>query len=440
MSVLLSEFKGNVNLSSDTSTSTTVGNTLKVNTVEAKAAADAVSLYNNATTGGITMGSALTSNLLLGSTGNTTQVQGVLVANSLNPKSASANMTIASISTNATLTVGGSMTSSGGITLGSSVSNTTVNGTLKATTINSTAVSTDLTLASDQNGGRLILADETARIGNIFIANKQGASTGGVTDGGIYIATDVRSALTSITIGTTALGTTSIRGATVNIASTGGSVNVGTGALGATDYVSIASNAGNNAASYMNLGGDSLGTTYFRSKTIDINGNGAGNTSIGSTVGTGTITLYKSITPGYLPSAITSTQIGYTVKETLTGGNLVSGVEKRIMADKTLPAGKWLICYTACLVSDAASIVTLSKAYGFDFTNDWDGINIDSSTKTITSGASGGLTFTGSFVLTSDGTEQYNVAVNITYSTGTMSYRTTAVAGINSKVTRTRIA
>ena len=152
------------------------------------------------------------------------------------------------------------------------------------------------------------------------------------------------------------------------------------------------------------------------------------------------ITVNQPITPSYLPSAITSTQIGYTVKETLTGGNLVSGVEKRIMADKTLPAGKWLICYTACLVSDAASIVTLSKAYGFDFTNDWDGININSSTQTITSGASGGLTFTGSFVLTSDGTEQYNVAVNITYSTGTMSYRTTAVSGVNSKVTRTRIA
>ena len=153
-----------------------------------------------------------------------------------------------------------------------------------------------------------------------------------------------------------------------------------------------------------------------------------------------TITVNKPITPSYLPSTITSTQIGYTVRETLTGGNLVSGTEKRIMADKTLPAGKWLICYTACLISDANSVVTLSKAYGFDFTNDWDGINIDSGTRTITSGASGGLTFTGSFVLTSDGTEQYNVAVNITYSTGTMSYRTTAVSGVNSKVTRTRIA
>lgn len=199
---LLSEFKGNVNLSTDTGTSTTVGTTLKVNTVEAKAATDAIALYNNATSGTLTMGSALTSNLLLGSTSNTTQVQGTLVANALNPKSASANMTIASISTNATLTVGGNMTSSGGITLGSAACSTTVNGTLKATTINSTSASTDLTLASDQTGGRLILADATARTGNIFIANKQGASSGGTTDGGIYIATDARSNLASVNIGT----------------------------------------------------------------------------------------------------------------------------------------------------------------------------------------------------------------------------------------------
>jgi len=56
---VLSEFKGNVNLSSDTSTSTTVGNTLKVNTIQGKAVGDTLAIGNNLTTGTITIGTAL---------------------------------------------------------------------------------------------------------------------------------------------------------------------------------------------------------------------------------------------------------------------------------------------------------------------------------------------------------------------------------------------
>jgi hypothetical protein len=56
---VLSEFKGNVNLSSDTGTSTTVGTTLKVNTVEGKAVGDTLAIGNNLTTGTITIGTAL---------------------------------------------------------------------------------------------------------------------------------------------------------------------------------------------------------------------------------------------------------------------------------------------------------------------------------------------------------------------------------------------
>jgi hypothetical protein len=66
---VLSDFKGNVNLSSDTGTSTTIGTTLKVNTVEGKAVGDTLAIGNNLTTGTITIGTALngstTSNGLL---------------------------------------------------------------------------------------------------------------------------------------------------------------------------------------------------------------------------------------------------------------------------------------------------------------------------------------------------------------------------------------
>jgi len=56
---VLSEFKGNVNLSSDSGTSTTVGTTLNVNTVQGKAVGDTLAIGNNLTTGTITIGTAL---------------------------------------------------------------------------------------------------------------------------------------------------------------------------------------------------------------------------------------------------------------------------------------------------------------------------------------------------------------------------------------------
>jgi hypothetical protein len=210
MSVLLSEFKGNVNLSSDTGTSTTVGNTLNVNTIQGKAVGDTLAIGNNITTGNInigtsinagdhiligssvansrvivdgalvsnkiegyipasamgignnitdgsiTIGSAQTGNMLLGSTSSFTQVQGTFIANSLNGKTVSANMTIASTTTNATLTVGSNMTGSGGILLGSASSSTTVNGTLKTDTIVPITAGGTTTINTSGNGSTTI--------------------------------------------------------------------------------------------------------------------------------------------------------------------------------------------------------------------------------------------------------------------------------------------
>ena len=233
---VLSEFKGNVNLSSDAGTSTTVGTTLKVNTVEAKVATDAIALYNNATSGGITIGSAQTGNMLLGSTSSITQVQGTLVANALNAKTVTANMTIASTATNATLTVGGNMTSSGGITLGSAACSTTVNGTLISNKIASTAVLK----------------------------------------------------------------------------------------INETNNVETAINSATTVAQNLTLGTPTYTTQYLRGGTININEFGSGNTVIGTSGGTGAITLNRPITIGYSPT-FTSSQIGYTGTSTFTG-TLVNGV------------------------------------------------------------------------------------------------------------------
>jgi hypothetical protein len=207
---LLSEFKGNVNLSSDSGTSTTVGTTLKVNTIQGKAVGDtlaignnitsgniqigtsisagdhiligsstansrvivdgalvsnkmegylpgsAMGIGNNITDGSITIGSAQTGNMLLGSTSSFTQVQGTFIANSLNGKTVSANMTIASTTTNATLTVGSNMTGSGGILLGSAASPTTVNGTLKTDTIVPITAGGTTTINTSGNGSTTI--------------------------------------------------------------------------------------------------------------------------------------------------------------------------------------------------------------------------------------------------------------------------------------------
>jgi hypothetical protein len=108
------------------------------------------------------------------------------------------------------------------------VSTTTIlNGALKMGSVLTTSITNDLSIANDQTTGRLILADFTGRTGNVFIANKQSAIIGGGDDGGVYIATDARSTLCQIRIGTAGFTTTSIRGATVNIADTGGVVNIG---------------------------------------------------------------------------------------------------------------------------------------------------------------------------------------------------------------------
>ena len=200
-------------------------------------------------------------------------------------------------------------------------------------------------------------------------------------------------------------------------------------------------NTNTTVAQNLTLGTAAYTVQYLRGTTININELGSGDIVLGTNGGSGLITMNRPISINYLPSNITQiSQIGYTKLETLASApSLVSGVETRLMTSSpVLESGVWLIQYTACLVSTDASIVTLSKVYGFDFsTADWFGIQIDSSTRTITTE---GLSFSGSFVVQSDGAQQYNIGVNITYSVGTMSLRTVAASGLNSKITRTKIA
>jgi hypothetical protein len=193
----------------------------------------------------------------------------------------------------------------GSVSLGSAGSTTTVAGSIKLSNVLTSSITNDMTIANDQTAGRLVFADYTGRTGNVFIANKQSANIGGGDDGGVYIATDARSTLCTIRIGTAGYTTTSIRGG-VNIADTGGTVNIGntgsnvsingtlrtnklisTGTLyiNETTGVETAINSNTTVAQNLTIGTPGYTTQYLRGATIYINEFGTGNTMIGNLTG-----------------------------------------------------------------------------------------------------------------------------------------------------------
>lgn len=189
--------------------------TLKINTIDVLVPGGSTSIGSNQSSGG---------SILLGTTSGTTQVQGILVANTLNSKTPSASMTIASTSTNATLTVGSNMTSSGGITLGSSACNTTVNGTLKTNTIESISTATTMNIGT---------VSRTTPI-NIGTGGINGAP--GVTQG-INIGSGTNNAYSFMSIGSDTMNYNYIRGTNIEMnTNNSGNTNIGWRNTGAGTY------------------------------------------------------------------------------------------------------------------------------------------------------------------------------------------------------------
>jgi hypothetical protein len=107
-----------------------------------------------------------------------------------------------------------------------------------------------------------------------------------------------------------------------------------------------------------------------------------------------------------------------------------------MMTNVTLPAGVWLITFSLVAESTTTSTITRYAVYGFDsVTSPAQAHTLDTTTRVI---STDGLSSTGSFTVSSSGTTYYNVACNITYSGGSMTFKTSGT--FFSVVKRTRIA
>jgi hypothetical protein len=293
-------------------------------------------------------------------------------------------------------------------------------GTNRSTTI----IDGDVVINETGGGTTTIGADDgTSTISVVGTINLNGV---GSTDIGL------------ITIGNiTAGGITSILSPTINIGDSDtvniiGTTNINTGTAGAVDI--------GNATNTTSINGI---TTNITGGTTNINTTLDGNTIIGNSSGTGNFTLNKPITTGYLPSTITSTQIGYKVKDTITTTTITSAAFANAFAPITLPAGVWLITYSLRFIPTAS--VTTGDIFTFSNINSTIApvpplqISGTSAVQTI---STSGIVFGGTFVIPSDGTTTYTISFVVGFSgaLGTTMSIQSDTSAYGSSVFRTKIA
>lgn len=126
-------------------------------------------------------------------------------------------------------------------------------------------------------------------------------------------------------------------------------LNMGTNGLTGSGAISIATGT-NTAGAQVSIGSTSLTAlnlkgvqTNVETTTLNLNTNGTGNTLIGTSGGSNSITINRPLTVGYVPSAITAnTQIGYVNKPTVTWTNLG---DTTICSQNSLEAGVYMVSW-----------------------------------------------------------------------------------------------
>lgn len=83
--------------------------------------------------------------------------------------------------------------------------------------------------------------------------------------------------------------------------------------------------------------------TNLETTTLNLNTTGAGNTLIGTSGGSNSITINRPLTVGYNPSAITAGQIGYSIKYTWIQGSIPSGGSFTFGSFTNTPVGIYLL-------------------------------------------------------------------------------------------------
>jgi hypothetical protein len=100
-------------------------------------------------------------------------------------------------------------------------------------------------------------------------------------------------------------------------------------------------NAMNAGTNIIRIGTSGTGTLSLRGANVKVGEGSNTNVELGST-STTTITLFKALTPSYLPSTILSTNIGYKLAFTALSLTLSPNVAKSMMS-VSLTAGVWLL-------------------------------------------------------------------------------------------------
>jgi hypothetical protein len=300
----------------------------------------------------MTIGSNLapTQTLTLGSTGTITVNNGTLQSQSLAPVAPASNLIIGA-------------TSTAGINIGNAgVSTTNLYGTVQAGTIDAFTTTGTLNLGQNLVGGTLNVATGSNNDVNVGIGNRTIAVVHNYSDGNNAVAgsnvhlnngtnnlsnTNIHNGASSagiVNIGNGVSSTTAVsiatRGSTSTNAVRIGNVSNTTyldsdiitlGALGLTGSGAISLATGTNTAgAQVSIGSTSLtavnikgGQTNIETTTLNLNTNGTGNTLIGTSGGSNSITLNRPLTPAYSVS-FTSGQIGYSSTAS-TSATLVSG-------------------------------------------------------------------------------------------------------------------
>jgi fibronectin-binding autotransporter adhesin len=485
---------GSTTIQSDTITignggsTTTMNGTVQANTIEGTANGSNMTYGGNLRGGSIAIGTGLTNGgtVAIGSANSTTTMNGTVKANTIN-----------GTEVNSAMTIGSNLNSSGTITIGSSASATTMNGT--AVTVPTTAggvgghavnvtylgtvisglqsiyarlaIDNTFTLTNTFNNATMgiraskisaltntgvleIGSDLTQPTGKVVIGSTNSITEIGCTARSTTITGSTMgiNGITTITGATTVLGTTNINitgSADTTIGNSTGTLTVNGGGIktnkiestaalkiNETSNVETAINSNTSAAQNLTIGTAAYTTQYLRGTTININEFGSGNTVIGTSGGTGAITLNRPLTPGYLPSAITSTQIGYTVEDTINLATLTSATANNAFTTAViLPAGVWNISW--CIrMSSIGSTVTVQNYYAVDGTNLTALCYAQTASETSVVGTVFGTT--GNFVLASGGTTTYQVVLFVTYSGATLTLLNTG--NYRSLIRRTRIA
>jgi hypothetical protein len=292
---------GSANTFTETNTFNNATAGIKTNTLDATAVDSTMSIGSSIVEGSIVIGSGKNGfgEIQIGSNVTNTRLPGTFKCNKHDGTAESSAVTFGSNLTNGSITIGGSFINTAALTIGQYGYSTpiTIYGSVKIQSIQ----------PNYENA-----ASNFATTSTNVVTLGSTSSTSTVVKGGALT-------LDTLAAGNISIGADQVGGQiSLGLLSTRtGDINIGNNMAAGT--IKIGNNFGATSTSIIELGTKSKGIVYLRSATLNINDDGTGNTVIGKSGGSNTITLNRPLTIGYAPSDPTlSTQIGFLEQPTVT--------------------------------------------------------------------------------------------------------------------------